>query len=109
MKKLLLTTATLFALAGPALAADLSFGAYGEYALEEESISLGVSANYVLGATTLGAELNAIKYNGDELDLDSLDLSVTYAISGTADLYGVVTLDSDLDYDEAVIGIAVTF
>jgi opacity protein-like surface antigen len=109
MKKLLLTTFAVLSLATAAFAEDLSFGAYGEYALEAESLSLGVSAAYTVNATTLAVEVNTIKYSGLNLDLDTVDLSLTQSLSENANLYGVVTLDSDLEYDETVIGLAVTF
>lgn len=109
MKKLLISLAAIAALATPAAADGLSFGGYGEYAIEAESIKLGVGADYVIGLTTFSADLAAIKYNGQQLDLDSLDLSVGYDLNEKANLYTTISLDSNLKYDEAVIGIALKF
>lgn len=109
MKNLLIITAATIALASPAIANDLSFGAYGEYALEAESLEFGLGADYVVGEATFSADLTVVKFNGESLDLDSLDLSAAYAISNKSDIYATITLDSDLKYTETVVGIAVKF
>jgi opacity protein-like surface antigen len=109
MKKLLIATAATLALTGAASAADLSYHAYTEYALEAESLEFGAGAAYAVDAVTFTADVTVLKYNGEKLNLDSVDLGVSYAITDITDVYGVISLDSDLQYNEATIGVAVNF
>lgn len=110
MKKLLIATAAAVTLSTTtAIAADLSYGAYAEYAVEAQAFELGLGAAYAINDFTLTAELVALKPNDARLDLDSVDLGVSYAISTATSLYGEVTLDSDLQYSETVLGVAFNF
>jgi len=109
MKKLLITTITAIMLAGTAFATDLSYSAYTEYAVEAGSLEFGVGAVYTVDAVTLTADVVALKFNGEQLNLDSVDLGVSYAVTDITSVYGVVTFDSDLQYNEATIGVAVNF
>ncbi len=111
MKKIMLATAAAFAMfAGAANADALSFGAYGEYAVEAQSVETGVSAVYVAGnGLEFGTEIVAIDTPAKSFDLDHMDLGVSYALNPQADVYGVVTLDSELEYSETVVGVAVKF
>jgi hypothetical protein len=110
MKTLLLASVTALTLASSsAFAGDLSFGGYGEYALEAETFEFGLGADYNVNAVTFSSALVVTKPNGVDLDLDHVDLGVSYAASEQADIYGKVTLDSELKYDETTIGVAVRF
>ena len=110
MKTLLLASVTALTLASSsAFAGDLSFGGYGEYALEAETFEFGVGADYAIDAITLSAEIVATKPNDVDLDLDHVDLGVTYAAAEQADIYGKITLDSDLEYSETTVGVAFSF
>jgi len=109
MKNLMLATVAVLALADTASAGDLSFGGYGEYALEAETFEFGLGADYAINAVTLSAEIVATKPNDVALDLDHVDLGVTYAAAEQADIYGKVTLDSDLEYSETTVGVAFSF
>lgn len=109
MKKIMLATVAVIAFAGAASAADLSWGGYGEYALEAETFEFGVGADYAIDAVTLSVDVVAIKPNDVALDFDHVDLGVTYAATEQADVYGVVTLDADLEYSETTVGLAFSF
>lgn len=94
---------------GAASAEGLGFGGYGEYAMEAEAFEFGLNASYDVNDFTLGADAVFLKANGVELNLDSVTLSVNYAVDENADIYGKVAFDDELTYEEATVGVAFTF
>lgn len=110
MKKIMLATVAAFAFAGAASAGSLSYSAYGEYAVEAESIETGVGVAYLLDNNLeFSAEVVAIDTPEVSFEVDHVDLGVSYGVNPNADIYATVTLDDELRYDETVLGVALKF
>lgn len=110
MKNTLIASAIAILAASTAFAGDFSYGGYGEYAIEAQTVELGVTAGYAFDngistfATFVGTDAG---YN--DFQFDHTEVEVTYGLSTNADLYTKVTLDSSFNYDEAVVGVALKF
>lgn len=112
MKKIMLATVAVLAFAGVAnagAAEPLSFNGYAEYAVEAQNFELGTGVSYTADALILNATAVFEKPNGVAIDFDHVDLGATYAVATGTELYGKVTLDSDLEYDETTVGVAFSF
>jgi hypothetical protein len=113
MKKIMLATVAAFAFAGAAFAgADrpVTFNTYGEYAVEAQAFEFGVGADLNTdSAFTAGIMAVAVDNADQNFDFDHLDLNVGYVVSEGAALYGKVTLDDELSYDETTVGLALSF
>ena len=117
MKKLLLTTATMFALATPALAVDLGNGwAFDntvtlEYFVEAEDTDATYEAEL---SYAWGSEVTLYAYTEvdlEDIDFTGLDLGVNYAPEQLkyVNFNAEVQLDDDLSYDELVLTAEVRF
>lgn len=117
MKKLLLTTATVLALASPALAVDLGNGwaldntVTLDYYVEAEDTTAVYEAelNY-----QLNSEVKLYAYTEVDLEdvhFDGLDLGVNYAPAQVQymSFNAEVQLDDNLNYDELVLTAEVNF
>lgn len=111
MKNIMLAAAVAFgAFAGAAAANEVSFNAYGEYAFEAQSVEVGAGATYAFdNGLALGAEFVALDTGADSFSFDHADVKASYALTEAAAVYGKVTFDSDLEYSESVVGVALSF
>lgn len=113
MKKFMLATVAVLGLAGAANAGaasePLTFSGYGEYAVEAQTFEIGAGASYTTGAVIFSGLAVFDKPNNVKLDLDHVDLGVSYAVATSTELYGKVTLDDTLGYSETTVGVAFSF
>jgi predicted porin len=110
MKTLVIAAVAATALtAGAASAEGLSFGGYGEYAVEAKAFEFGLGAEYAIQSITVSAEAVLVKADGADLELDAITLGAGYALSKNAEVYGAVDLDKDLTYTETTLGVAFKF
>lgn len=110
MKNTIIAAITGIALStGVASAEGLGFSGYSEYAFEAEAFEFGLGADYGINDFTMYSEVVVTKPNNVQMDLDHVDLGVSYAAHKNVSIYAEVTLDSDLDYDETVVGVSVDF
>ena len=121
MNKLFIATAIAALTATAAMADGLTYGGYTEYAVEAESFELGANLGYgfangintyveVVGAdqcSTSGHWHNRV--TSCEFGFDHAELGLNYDMNDNTNIYGKVTLDSDLDYAETVIGVSLQF
>jgi hypothetical protein len=50
-----------------------------------------------------------MKEVSEPVAFDNVEVGIAYGLNDNVDVYGLVRLDSDFEYDETVVGIAVTF
>jgi hypothetical protein len=117
MKKILLTTATLIALASPALAIDLGNGwafdntvtldyyveAEDTSAVYEGELSYQLNEEVKLYAFT-AVDLEDVRFNGVDLGVNYAPAQVQYM-----NFNAEIQLDDSLDYSELVLTAEVTF
>lgn len=110
MKNLIIAAvvATSFT-AGAAYADGLGFGGYGEYAIEAETFEFGLNTSYEIDALTLSAEAVFTKPSGVDLDFTEVTVGASLAVQENVSVYTEVLFDSELDYDEASIGVSFSF
>ena len=119
MKKLLISAVTALTLtitASVAYAEGFSYGGFSEYAVEAEQFTLGVNAAYSFDnnvTATVALEGTDACKTATSTDcgfgFDNAELGVSYTINQRASVYTNVTLDSDLEYDDLVVGVALQF
>ena len=108
MKTTLALVATL-ATATASYAGDLGFNAKAEYGVEADSFELAAGANYGMGGIDLFTEGTFITEGTTDIAFDGLDIGAGYALTASTEVYGIIELDDNLEYGEAVIGVAVSF
>lgn len=103
MKNILLATAATLAMtATAATAAD--FGIATEYAIEAEDFTTTFAVGQAVSSVYLSAEAEVV-----DTTFTGVDLGMTYGLTADLSVYGVVEVDSDFEYEEAVVGIAFNF
>lgn len=107
--KFVLAAAAFAATCTSASAGGFLFNGYGEYAFEAEALEFGLLGEYFTGPVGLHAGVVLTMPNGSGMDLDHVDLGVTYAVDPNITLYGNVELDQDFDYSETVVGVSFSF
>jgi hypothetical protein len=108
MKKFI-TAAFLTTAATTAYANDITFTAGAEYSVEAETFEMNAGAAYNLYDFALFTEATFMKEVSEPVAFDNVEVGIAYGLNDNVDVYGLVRLDSDFEYDETVVGIAVTF
>lgn len=108
MKKLMITAAALTMLAGTAMAGPTLSG-YGEYALEAEQFEVGLSAGWELDSLSVSAGVVGTHSAAESLHFDHAEVGASYSLSDNLSAYGKIKTDSNLKYNELVIGTALSF
>ena len=100
--KTFITAMTLAFVANTATAADLN--ATFEYGVEAEAFTTTLGVGEVFGGVYWTADFEAV-----DTDFTGVDLGAAYRVSETVSVFGVVEFDDSADYEEATIGIALSF
>ena len=109
MKNLALAAITVFGLSTAAYADGLSFGGSVEYQVEAEKFEATIGTAVSMGAITLSPEVTAYYTEAEDISFDGMDLTASYMMSATTELYATVETDADLEYEEVSVGVAFTF
>lgn len=109
MKNIILASVATAAFSTAAVAGELGGHAYSEYALEAEAFEFGVGAIYYVDALTFGVEGVLVKESGADLAFDSVEISSGLVLSENVGVYGAVSFDGDLEYQDTTVGIRVEF
>lgn len=103
--------AAAMAVTGTAVSAEeMNFFVGSEYQFEAEVVELNAGVTFVDGKFTIAPEFTAVyDTNASGFDFDSAEVTVSYAVNETVDVYGRVETDSSFEYSEAAIGITFNF
>lgn len=102
--------AAIVATSATAAHADgLLFSGYAEYAVEAEAFEFNIGADYSLNRLGLFVDADFNKTTGADFAFDNLEVGAAYAITDNANVYGLVRMDEDFEYDDAMIGLSFFF
>ena len=107
--KHIITAAVLTVTASMAHAGELSFNASAEYAVEAETYDVTAGAVYAFNDFAVFTEASFEKLPSNNLEYTETELGIVYNLKDSVSVYGLVRLDSDFEYDDTVVGVAVTF
>ena len=110
MNKFAIAAAALLLSTSALYAGGLTYGGYGEYAVEADSFELGATAGYSFDfGVDASVTVVGLSNSTNSFEYDHTDLRVAYNIGDNVDLYSTVTMNSDFEYDEAVVGVSLSF
>jgi hypothetical protein len=106
----IITLAAIAALSvTPLFAGEVTRVAHAEYQVEAKAVELGAGLGYEAENILLSMDATVMKPNSSALVFDSLEVGAAYKFSEDLKVYTTVTLDSDLQYQEAVVGVNLAF
>lgn len=109
MKSVMFAAAALVAMTGFAMAEAPSFIGYSEYAVEADTLELGVGAELAIAdgftLTPMIVGTGAI----DAFDFDHAEIKATYSLDENVSVYGKLKSDADFKYSDVVLGAAFQF
>ena len=113
MKTTILATAFALAATG-ALAEETSMfhiGAAGEveYSVENESFAMEVGPTMTLGAIGVAPKLLTSVDTGMDFSMVGVEIEGTYGLSDNLELFGEVSADKNLDYQDLKMGVRFSF
>ena len=86
------------------------FYGFMEYGVESEEADAGLGMNYFLtDEATLYGEINFIKEDGSDVDFDTFNFGIDYAITYNVSTYAEIEFDSDFDYQDVVVGVTFVY
>ncbi len=110
MKSVMIAAAAITAMATMASAADRpTFLAYSEYAIEAETFELGAGAEFIVADRVIVTPMLIGFGTNEDFAFDRAELKASYGVNENVDLYGKIATDSDLNYEEATVGVAFQF
>jgi len=105
--------ATTMALIATTATADsmFDFGAKGkmEYSVENEGFTMEAGPTVTFGKFDVESRLIGTVDTGAEFDFVGVELEGTYDLSDRLDLYGVISTDSSVDYEDLKFGVSFSF
>jgi hypothetical protein len=105
-----LIAAAIIATSATAAHADgLMFSGYAEYAVEAEAFEFNIGTNYNINRIDLFVDADFTKTVGNDFAFDNLEIGAAYYLTDNASVYGLVRMDEDFEYDDAVIGVSFFF
>jgi len=113
MKTTILATAFALAATG-ALAEETSMfhiGAAGEveYSVENESFAMEVGPTIDMGNIGVAPKLLTSVDTGMDFNFVGVEIEATYGFSNNLELYGEVSADNDLEYEDLKMGVRFQF
>tara|TARA_R110002072_G_scaffold48326_1_gene131926 strand:- start:256 stop:582 length:327 start_codon:yes stop_codon:yes gene_type:complete len=102
--------ATTFALAATgAFAEDLKFAGEVEYSVEGEAFTMEVGPEITLGAIGVAPKLLTSMDTDLDFSMVGVEVEATYGLSNNLQLFGNVSADKDLDYQDLKMGVRFEF
>lgn len=110
MKTTILATAFALAATG-AVAEGLNIGAAGEleYSVEGENFAMEVGPTVSLGKIGVAPKLLTTVDGDMDFDMVGVEVEATYGLSDNLELFGEVSADKDLDYQDLKMGVRFQF
>jgi len=110
MKNVMIAAAlTLGLTATVATAGEIAFVGNVEYAFETEVFETNVGVEYATGVWTITPLLSVAYDDVNDLDFAGAEVTVSYEVNTSWDVYGTVEADSDFEYEEFTVGAAFRF
>lgn len=111
MKNTIIAAVAALTMTAGFAAADTGFFGHTEYAFEAQALEFGIGAYTEVQSFTLTAELTATTCvtDGCDLKVSEVTFGASYPLSNKFTAYGELTLDSDFQYNEAVLGVSAKF
>ena len=107
MKKLMIST--VFAtLLGSAASAGVAITGYTEYAVEAQEVTLNVGTELSVASIAVSPSLD-FTYADSNGDFSGVNLDASYALTDSMSAYVEVDFNSDVEYDEATVGVSFNF
>lgn len=92
-----------------AAAGEIGFNAKAEYAMEAGEFNLSAGSVYTAGNFEFFGEADFTTAGTTDIAFDNLETGVAYNLNHNTQVYGMVELDSDFEYAETTVGVAVNF
>jgi len=110
MKKILLATTFATFGATSAFAGPSYFGVSGEvaYSVENNAAALEIGPDLAFGDVALESRIYGAA-STDGLEFTGVSLEANYAITNSVYVFGTVSADADMAYEDAVLGVRFGF